>query len=87
METKTNKHSEESKKFKQIRIDLNLTQVEMASKLLVKQGTISDIERSRIGVSKKITQKLKTLLNIDFDSNTKSTSAYNYCPHCGKSLK
>ncbi|WP_315814062.1 helix-turn-helix transcriptional regulator [Paraflavitalea speifideaquila] len=42
-----------NERFKEVRKQLFKTQEEMAQALDVSQGTITDIERQRIGVSKK----------------------------------
>ena len=79
-----------SKEFKAMRFSLNLTQVELAAKLSVAQGSIADIERGRIGVSRKMEGKLKSIFNIDFPllpSNSNQNKVINYCPNCGHCLK
>lgn len=45
-------------KFKQLRKALSLSQTELAEKIGVSQGTITDIERGRIGVSKRVIKKI-----------------------------
>ena len=45
--------------FKNLRKRLGLSQIELASKIGVSQGTITDIERGRIGISKRVAQKLQ----------------------------
>jgi len=52
-------------KFKKLRETLNLSQTAFASKIGVSQGTIGDIERGRIGISKNIKSKLIEKLGIE----------------------
>lgn len=52
--------------FKGIRIAKNLSQLDFATKLHVSQGTIADIERGRIGVSKRMKKRLKDIFDIDY---------------------
>lgn len=47
-----------NKKFVELRKKLSLSQVDLAKQLSVSQGTITDIERGRIGVSKRVVKKL-----------------------------
>ena len=47
--------------FKAVRMALGLDQEGIASKLEMKQGSISDIERGRIGLPAKIKKKLVTI--------------------------
>jgi transcriptional regulator with XRE-family HTH domain len=53
-----------NKNFKDFRKSLNLSQVELAEKLQVSQGTITDIERGRISVSKRMIKKISEKLGI-----------------------
>jgi len=55
----------QNNRFKEVRLLLNLTQSEFADKINMKQGTISDIERNRIGVSNKVASALITLLDVN----------------------
>jgi phage repressor protein C with HTH and peptisase S24 domain len=48
----------DSEKIKNIRKELSLDQIGFASILDMKQGSISDIERGRIGISEKVKNKL-----------------------------
>lgn len=54
-----------SLRFKKLRKELGLTQVEIASLLEVSQGTITDIERGKVGVSKRVAEKLKEKAGIN----------------------
>lgn len=56
---------EPNTKFKNFRKSLNLNQTEFAHKLKVSQGTITDIERGRIGVSKRVKNKITEIFSID----------------------
>lgn len=51
--------------FKQFRKELNLTQMELAEALGVTQGTITDIERGRIKVSKNVKAKIFEKYSIE----------------------
>lgn len=53
-----------NKEFKELRKRLGLSQVELAAKIGVSQGTITDIERGRIGVSKRVAKKLMDIFDI-----------------------
>jgi len=52
-------------KFREMRKGLNLSQVDFAAKIGVSQGTITDVERGRIGVSKKLKSKIKEIFGIE----------------------
>lgn len=52
-------------KFKQLRETLSLSQSEFAAKIGVSQGTIGDIERGRIGISKNVKSKLIEKFGIE----------------------
>lgn len=54
-----------NERFKKIRELLNLSQVEMGEKIFLKQGSITDIERNRIGVSNKVANRLFDVLNVN----------------------
>lgn len=45
--------------FKELRKRLKLSQVELAKQIDVSQGTVTDIERGRIGVSKRVAKRLQ----------------------------
>lgn len=62
--------------FKTFRQNLKLTQTELAAKLSVSQGTITDIERGRIGVSKKVIAKIKETFNILYNENAGTNTEY-----------
>ncbi len=53
-----------NRRFLEVRKTLGLTQKELASRISISQGTVTDIERERIGVSSKVTQKLFNELNV-----------------------
>lgn len=58
-------------KFKKLRESLSLSQAAFAAKLGVSQGTIGDIERGRIGISKNVQSKIIEKINLQigyFDS-------------------
>ena len=66
---------EPNKKFKELRKKLMLSQTDFAEKLGVSQGTIGDIERGRIGISKNVKSKIIEKFNIEagyFDDSGKS---------------
>jgi DNA-binding XRE family transcriptional regulator len=52
-------------KFKELRKGLKLSQIEFAKKTGVSQGTITDIERGRIGVSKSMRRKIKDTFGVE----------------------
>lgn len=52
--------------FKTFRKSLDLSQTELATKLAVSQGTITDIERGRIGVSKRIVKKIMDIFKLNY---------------------
>lgn len=52
-------------KFKEMRKGLGLNQSEFAAKIDVSQGTITDIERGRIGVSKRVRKKITEIFGIE----------------------
>jgi len=52
-------------KFKELRKGLNLNQTEFADKINVSQGTITDIERGRIRVSKRVQKKITEIFGIE----------------------
>lgn len=52
-------------KFKAFREGLNLTQTEFAASLGISQATITDIERGRIGISKRVMRKINEKYNIE----------------------
>lgn len=52
--------------FRIFRRGLGLSQTDLASKLSVSQGTITDIERGRIGVSKRIVKKINDVFKVDY---------------------
>jgi transcriptional regulator with XRE-family HTH domain len=54
-----------NKKFKDLRKSLALSQIEFAAKIGVSQGTIADIERGRIGISKRVKEKIIEKMNIE----------------------
>jgi transcriptional regulator with XRE-family HTH domain len=51
-------------RFKELRKSLGLKQGQLASAIDIKQGTVSDIERGRIGVSQKVIKKLSENLSV-----------------------
>ena len=51
--------------FKNFRKSLSLTQLELANELGVSQGSITDIERGRFGVSSSLEKKLKDKYGIE----------------------
>jgi|GEM_PF-5249337 len=57
--------NQSSVRFKEIRKKNKLTQVQIADLLGVSQGTITDIERGKIGVSKSVAEKLSKTLGIN----------------------
>ncbi len=75
--------------FKEYRKGLGLSQVDFAKKLSVSQGTITDIERGRIGVSKNVRKKIQQnfgtesgyfdppITNNNNEINQGSESGYN----------
>lgn len=56
---------EPNTKFKKLRKQLKLSQIEFAAKIGVSQGTIGDIERGRIGISKSVKLKIIEKLGIE----------------------
>ncbi|PZP43829.1 MAG: hypothetical protein DI598_15275 [Pseudopedobacter saltans] len=52
-------------RFRKVRKEINLTQKEIASIMEVSQGTITDLERGRMKLSKKNAQKLSEKLGIN----------------------
>lgn len=54
-----------NRRFHEIRKLLGLTQKEIAGKLSISQGSVTDIERCRIGVSNKVIEKLEAELDIN----------------------
>lgn len=54
-----------NERLKKIREHYGLTQIEMADKLKVTQGTVSDIERGRIGVSNKFAGKVFAAFDVN----------------------
>src|SRR4051795_9802006 len=56
---------EPNTRFKELRTRLKLSQVELATQLGVTQGTITDIERGRIGVSKKVAKQLQEKFGLE----------------------
>lgn len=54
-----------NERFKEIRSQAGLSQAEFANLLEMRQGTISDIERGRIGVSNKLVKKLVEKLKVN----------------------
>jgi transcriptional regulator with XRE-family HTH domain len=51
--------------FRELRKKLKLSQVELARQIDVSQGTITDIERGRIGVSKKVAKRLQEKFGLE----------------------
>ena len=54
-----------NQRLKSIRERLHINQRDFAKTLEIKQGSLSDIERGRIGVSSKIVEKLTKKLNVN----------------------
>lgn len=54
-----------NERLKSIRIELRMNQRDFANKIGIKQGSLSDIERGRIGVSTKVVEKLLKSLNVN----------------------
>lgn len=56
---------EANKRLKKTRIELNFTQTQFAEMLNMKQGSYSDVERGRVGVSRKIALQLEKEFNVN----------------------
>ena len=82
------KNRQHSQAIARKRKEMKLTQEDFASKLGIGRSTVADIERGRIGVSKRIKGLLLKNLSFILDQpSTEAETQWNYCPHCGHSLK
>lgn len=83
------------KALKKLRQSHSLNQTQMATKLEISQSYYAEIEKGNKGLTvKKINEfiaKVSTVFNLSANWHNEQietkTESYNYCPHCGKSLK
>lgn len=54
-------------KIKSLRVRDHLTQQELAEKLGIKQNTVSDYERNRLGVSLKFLKEIANIFQVEFN--------------------
>jgi transcriptional regulator with XRE-family HTH domain len=56
-----------NERFKEVRKHFKYTQIEMADKLEITQGSVTDVERGKVSVTNKLAQKMFSKLHINPD--------------------
>lgn len=92
METKTSMYV--GSKLRKLRLQLDITQKEMATSVGLSTSYFTAIEIGKRKITKKMIEKLVEKYKIDKDyffkeTTTETTNKTNwcYCPHCGNALK